>query len=332
MKQISFAQAEHQNKKKVTRRERFLSQMEALVPWQQLIDALSPSYFPNAAGKRGRPPIGLERMLRIYVLQQWYALADEALEDAIYDSQAMRDFVGIDLAIESVPDATTLLRFRHLLEKHSLTQRIFEEINAHLAEKGLFMREGTIVDATIVAAAPSTKNQAKQRDPEMKQTKKGNQWYFGLKAHIGVDAVTGLTHSVAATSANVADVTMAGALVREDDKRVYGDAGYTGMWKHLDEEKDDPDSRCCVAAKRGVIKKMDDSPMKTLLLAIEKAKASIRAKVEHPFHVIKNLFGYRKVRYKGLAKNQAQLFSLFGLANLVLSTRCKGHADGARVS
>lgn len=329
MKQISFAQAEHQNKKKVTRRERFLAQMEALVPWQRLIEALSPSYFPNSAGKRGRPPIGLERMLRIYFLQQWYALADEALEDAIYDSQAMRDFVGIDLAIESVPDATTLLRFRHMLEKHALTQRIFEEINAHLAEKGLFMREGTIVDATIVAAAPSTKNKAKQRDPEMKQTKKGNQWYFGMKAHIGVDAVTGLTHSVAATSANVADVTMAGALVREDDKRVYGDAGYTGMWKHLGEEKDAPDSKCYVAAKRGAIKKMDDSPMKTMLLAIEKAKASIRAKVEHPFHVIKNLFGYRKVRYKGLAKNQAQLFSLFGLANLVLSTRCEGQIDGA---
>ncbi|MCE0733101.1 IS5 family transposase [Halomonas sp. G15] len=329
MKQISFAQAEQQNKKKVTRRERFLAQMEALVPWQRLIDALSPAYYPNAAGKRGRPPIGLERMLRIYFLQQWYALADEALEDAIYDSQAMRDFVGIDLAIESVPDATTLLRFRHLLEKHALTQRIFEEINAHLAEKGLFMREGTIVDATIVAAAPSTKNKAKQRDPEMKQTKKGNQWYFGMKAHIGVDAVTGLTHSVVATSANVADVTMAGALVREDDKRVYGDAGYTGMWKHLDEEKDALDSKCCVAAKRGAIKKMDDSPMKTLLLAIEKAKASIRAKVEHPFHVIKNLFGYRKVRYKGLAKNQAQLFSLFGLANLVLATRCEVQVDGA---
>ncbi|MCE0733970.1 IS5 family transposase [Halomonas sp. G15] len=332
MKQISFAQAEHQNKKKVTRRERFLAQMEVLVPWQRLIDALSPSYFPNAAGKRGRPPIGLERMLRIYFLQQWYALADEALEDAIYDSQAMRDFVGIDLAIESVPDATTLLRFRRLLEKHALTQRIFEEINAHLAEQGLFMREGTIVDATIVAAAPSTKNKAKQRDPEMKQTKKGNQWYFGLKAHIGVDAVTGLTHSVVATSANVADVTMAGALVREDDKRVYGDAGYTGMWKHLDEEKDAPDSKCCVAAKRGAIKKMDDSPMKTLLLAIEKAKASIRAKVEHPFHVIKNLFGYRKVRYKGLAKNQAQLFTLFALGNLVLARRCEGDADGASVS
>jgi len=271
-------------------------------------------------------------MLRIYFLQQWYALADEALEDAIYDSQAMRDFVGIDLAVESVPDATTLLRFRHLLEKHALTQRIFEEINAHLAEQGLFMREGTIVDATIVAAAPSTKNKAKQRDPEMKQTKKGNQWFFGMKSHNGVDAVTGLTHSVAATSANVADVTMTSHLVRDDDKRVYGDAGYTGMWSYLDEEKDAPDSRCCVAAKRGTIKKMDDSPMKTLLLEFEKTKASIRAKVEHPFHVIKNLFGYRKVRYKGLAKNQAQLFSLFSLANLVLAKRCEGRVDGASPS
>lgn len=239
----------------------------------------------------------------------------------------MRDFVGIDLAIESVPDATTLLRFRHLLEKHALTQRFFEEINAHLAEQGLFMREGT-----IVAAAPSTKNKAKQRDPEMKQTKKGNQWYFGLKTHIGVDAVTGLTHKVVANSANVADVTMADALVRENDKRVYGDAGYTGMWKHLDEEKDAPDSKCCIAAKRGAIKKMDDSPMKTLLLAIEKSKASIRAKVEHPFHVIKNLFGYRKVRYKRLAKNEAQLFTLFALGNLVLAGRCSGLTDGANAS
>ena len=225
MKQISFAQAEHQNKKKVTRRERFLAQLEVLVPWQRLLDALSPSYFLNAAGKRGRSPIDLERMLRIYFLQQWYALTDEALEDAIYDSQAMRDFMGIDLAIESVPGATTLLRFLHLLEKHAQTQRIFEEINAHLAEQGLLMCEGTIVDAT---------------------------------------------------SANVADATMAGHLVRDDDQRGYGDAGYTGMWKHLEEEKDAPDSRCCVSAKRGAIKKIDDSPMKALLLKIEKAKASIR--------------------------------------------------------
>ena len=175
------------------------------------------------------------------------------------------------------------------------------------------MRVGTIIDATIVAAAPSTRHKAKQRDPEMKQTMKGNQWFFGMKTHIGVDAVTGLTHSVAATSANVADVTMAGHLVRDDDERVYGDAGYLGMWKHLGEDKDAPDSRCYVAAQRGAIKKMEDSPMKTLLMAFEKAKASIRAKVEHPFHVIKNLFGYRKVRYKGLAKNQAQLFALGNL-------------------
>lgn len=332
MKQTDLAQTKCQHKKKVTRRERFLTRMDALVPWQRLIEALSPFYFPNAAGKRGRPPIGLERMLRIYFLQQWYALADEALEDAIYDSQAMRDFIGIDLAVERVPDATTLLRFRHRLETHALTQRIFEEINASLAEQGLFMREGTIVDATIIAAAPSTKNQAKQRDPEMKQTKKGKQYYFGMKAHIGVDAVTGLTHRVVATSANVADVTMVGALVRDDDPRVYGDAGYTGMWKHLDEEKEAPDSRCCVAAKRGAIKKREDSPMKDLLLKLERTKASIRAKVEHPFHVIKNLFGYRKVRYQGLAKNRAQLFTLFALGNLVLAGRCQGHADGVSVS
>jgi len=332
MKQISFAQAEHQHKKKVTRRERFLAQMDSLLPWQRLIDALSPAYFPDSAGRRGRPPIGLERMLRIYFLQQWYALADEALEDAIYDSQSMRDFVGIDLAVESVPDATTLLRFRHLLEKHALTQRIFEAINASLCEQGLFMREGTIVDATIIAAAPSTKNKARKRDPEMKQTKKGNQWHFGMKAHIGVDAVTGLTHSVVATSANVADVIMTDQLVRDDDKLVYGDAGYTGMWKHLGEDKDASQSRCCVAAKRGGIKKMKDGLRKTLLVAIEKEKASIRAKVEHPFHVVKNLFGYKKARYKGLAKNQAQLFSLFGLANLVLATRCKGSAGGISAS
>jgi IS5 family transposase len=316
------AQAEYPKKRKITRRERFLARMDALVPWQRLIEALSPFYFPNAAGKRGRPPIGLERMLRIYFLQQWYALADEA----------MRDFLGIDLAIESVPDATTLLRFRHLLEKHALTQRIFEEINASLVEQGLFMREGTIVDATIIAAAPSTKNQGKQRDPEMKQTRKGNQWYFGMKAHIGVDAVTGLTHTVVATSANVADVTMAEHLVRDDDKRVHADAGYIGMGKRLGEEKDAESSRCCIAAKRGAIKKREDSPMKDLLLKIERTKASIRAKVEHPFHVIKILFGYRKVRYKGLAKNQAQLFSLFALANLVLAKRWESRVNGISAS
>jgi len=221
-------------------------------------------------------------MLRIYFLQQWYGLADEALEDAIYDSQAMRDFVGIDLSIESVPDATTLLRFRHLLERHSLTQRIFEEINASLSERGLFMREGTIVDATIIAAAPSTKNKAKQRDPSMKQTRKGNQWFFGMKAHIGVDAVTGLTHSVVATSANQADITVAEQLLRDGKEPVYADAGYTGLGKRLAGCGDSlPALR--IAARRSTIKKMEDGPEKQIMQRIEHCKASIRAKVEHPF-------------------------------------------------
>lgn len=327
MKQITFAQVEHQNKKKVTRRERFLAEMNVLVPWQRLLDALSPSYYPDSAGKRGRPPTPLERMLRIYFLQQWYGLADEALEDAIYDSQAMRDFVGVDLSIESVPDATTLLRFRHLLERHSLTQRIFEEINANLAERGLFMREGSIVDATIIAAAPSTKNKAKQRDPSMKQTRKGNQWFFGMKAHIGVDAATGLTHSVVATSANQADITVAEQLLRDDKEPVYADAGYTGLGKRLDGHGDSiPPLR--IAVRRSTLKKMEDGPEKQIMQRIEYCKASIRAKVEHPFHVIKNLFGHRKVRYRGMEKNQAQLFSLFALANLVLAKRCYAVADG----
>jgi len=331
MKQITFAQAEHQNKKKVTRRERFLAEMNVLVPWQRLLDALSPSYYPDSAGKRGRPPTPLERMLRIYFLQQWYGLADEALEDAIYDSQAMRDFVGIDLSIESVPDATTLLRFRHLLERHSLTQGIFEEINASLSERGLFMREGTIVDATIIAAAPSTKNKAKQRDPSMKQTRKGNQWFFGMKAHIGVDAVTGLTHSVVATSANQADITVAEQLLRDGKEPVYADAGYTGLGKRLAGCGDSlPALR--IAARRSTIKKMEDGPEKQIMQRIEHCKASIRAKVEHPFHVIKNLFGHRKVRYRGMEKNQAQLFSLFALANLVLAKRCYAMTDGVIAS
>lgn len=331
MKQITFAQAEHQNKKKVTRRERFLAEMNVLVPWQRLLDALSPSYYPGAAGRRGRPPTPLARILRIYFLQQWYGLADEALEDAIYDSQAMRDFVGIDLSIESVPDATTLLRFRHLLERHSLTQRIFEEINATLAERGLFMREGTIVDATIIAAAPSTKNKAKQRDPAMKQTRKGNQWYFGMKAHIGVDAATGLTHSLVAISANQADITVAAQLLRNDKEPVYADAGYTGLGKRLGEDDDTlPPLR--IAARRSTTKKMEDGPEKQIMQRIEHCKASVRAKVAHPFHVIKNLFGHRKVRYRGMEKNQAQLFSLFALANLVLAKRCYATTDGVIAS
>ena len=309
MKQITFAQAEHQNKKKVTRRERFLAEMNVLVPWQRLLDALSPSYYPDAAGKRGRPPTPLDRMLRIYFLQQWYGLADEALEDAIYDSQAMRDFVGIDLSIESVPDATTLLRFRHLLERHSLTQRIFEEINASLAERGLFMREGTIVDATIIAAPSSTKNQSGKRDPEMSSTRKGKQYYFGMKAHIGVDGDSSLVHSLVGTKAKCHDSTQREVLLHGEEQVIGGDKGYA----------DDRFKQSCRAA--GVVYAISDKAKRNHPLSNAQKKrnrqlSSWRAKVEHPFQVIKCQWHFRKVRYKGLKKNTSQLFMLFGLYNL----------------
>jgi IS5 family transposase len=265
--------------------------------------------------------VGIERMLRIYFLQQWYALADEALEDAIYDSQALRTFAGIDLSVEAVPDATTLLKFRHLLEAHQLTTRIFSEVEALLSEKKLLMREGTIVDATILAAPSSTKNQRKERDPEMHQVKKGNAWHFGMKAHIGVDAHSGLVHSVCATAANVADVTQAHALLHGREKEGYGDAGYQGVEKRP--EIASRFARLCwyVAAKPSKVKAMAEGRVKELTLLFERAKAQVRARVEHPFHVVKNLFRHRKVRYRGLSKNTAQLMSLFALANLFLARR-----------
>lgn len=319
MKQTSFSQAEYAGKKRITRRDKFLAEMEQVVPWSRLLDALSPSYYPDSRGRRGRPPVPLERMLRLYFVQQWYALADEALEDAVYDSQALRNFVGIDLAVEAVPDATTLLKFRHLLEKQSLTQLIFEEIKAHLAEKGLMMREGTVVDATLIAAPPSTKNRAKARDPEMHQVKKGNQWYFGMKAHIGVDAASGLVHSLTGTAANQADITQTHHLLHGDEKDVFADAGYTGVAKR--DECQGVEATWHVAEKRGKVKKLKDGPRKALVERLENVKAQIRAKVEHPFHVVKNLFKHRKVRYRGLLKNTAQLYTLFALANLVLAKR-----------
>jgi IS5 family transposase len=316
MSQRSFASAEYAMKKKHTRREKFLDEMQRIVPWSRLIAVIEPLY--PKSGRVGRPPIGVPKMLRMYCLQQWYGLADEALEDALYDSQALRDFAGIDLSRESVPDATTLLKFRRLLQDNALTRTLFDQINAHLSEQGLLMRAGTIVDATIVAAPSSTKNQSKARDPEMHQTKKGNQWFFGMKAHIGVDAESGLVHSVLGTAANVSDITQAGALLHGDEQLAFGDAGYRGV--HKREEAKGP--RWHVAMQPGKRRKLDlTRKWARLLDKAEQLKASVRAKVEHPFHVVKNLFRFRKVRYKGLAKNQAQLFSLFGLANLVIAKR-----------
>ena len=315
--QSSFSDLEYAAKKKQTRRDRFLAEIEAATPWAALVAEIEP-FYPKGAG-RGRPPMGVARMLRMYVAQQCFGLSDEGIEDAIYDSQAIRGFVGIDLAREAAPDATTLLKFRRLLETHGLTQKIFETIKAHLAEKGLMMREGTIVDATLIAAPPSTKNRAKARDPEMHQTKKGNQWHFGMKAHIGVDADSGLVHSVVGTAAHVSDVSQTHALLHGEETEVFADAGYQGVEKRV-ESRETP-VKWHVAMKRGKRKALPATAWGTLVEQIERAKASIRAKVEHPFHVVKNLFKHKKTRYRGLAKNEAQLFSLFGLANLVLARR-----------
>jgi IS5 family transposase len=314
-RQGSFSQAEYAGKKKQTRRDKFLAEMEQLVPWVRLVDRLQPLY---PKGERGRPPIGLERMLRIYFLQQWYGLADEALEDALYDSQALRGFAGIDLNRDAVPDATTLLKFRHWLERHELTRVLFEEVGTVLEERGLLMRQGTIVDATIIAAPPSTKNKSKSRDPEMHQTKKGNQWHFGMKAHIGVDVASGVVHTVVGTAANEADINQMAAVLHGQESAVFADAGYTGADKRP--EHADREVSWNIAIKRSLIKALPER-LRDWAQAVETALSRIRAWVEHPFHVVKNLFHHRKLRYRGLIKNTAQLHTLFALANLVIVKR-----------
>lgn len=316
--QTSFTHAEFAAKKKTTRREKFLARMEEVIPWKQLLAVIEPHY---PKGERGRPPVGLERMLRVYFLQQWYGLADEALEDALYDSQALQQFARIDLSAEGVPDATTLLNFRHLLETHDLCKGLFRAINADLTARGLLLREGTLVDATLIAAPPSTKNKEKQRDPEMHQTKKGNQWYFGMKAHIGADRDSKLVHTVVVTAAHVADITQTAELLHGQEKQVHADAGYTGVEKRAEIVALERKIDWQIAGKRGAIKALAEGAEKEAIKAVEKAKASVRAFVEHPFHIVKNIFRHRKVRYRGLAKNGHQLYTLFGLANVVIGSR-----------
>ena len=315
--QASFSELEYAAKKKVTRRDRFLGEIDKVTPWSALVAEIEP-FYPKGTG-RGRPPIGVERMLRMYITQQCFGLSDEGVEDAIYDSQAIRSFVGIDLSRESAPDATTLLKFRRLLETHHLTERIFTAINTLLAVKGLILKEGTVVDATIIAAPSSTKNQSGERDPEMHQTKKGNQWHFGMKAHIGVDAESGITHTLVTTPANTNDVTQAHALLHGEEKVAFGDAGYQGVEKR--EENRNGEVQWEVAMRPGKRKALPKTTIGRLKDKIEQLKASVRAKVEHPFHIVKNIFGMKKVRYKGLAKNTAQLYTLFGLANLLIAKR-----------
>jgi len=314
--QSSFSALEFAAKKKLTRRERFLREIDAITPWPELIARIEP-FYPKGTG-RGRPPIGLPRMLRMYVVQQCLGLSDEGIEDAVYDSQAIRGFIGIDLARESAPDATTLLKFRRLLEAHGLTQAIFEAINVHLAAKGLLLREGSVVDATIISAPSSTKNDSGTRDPEMHQTRKGKNWFFGMKAHIGADRDSGLVHTVVGTAANVSDVAVGNALLHGQETDVFADAGYQGA-----EKRDDATgANWHVAMRPSVRRRWKRQPrIGKLLDFVEQVKASVRARVEHPFHIIKNRFGLKKVRYRGLAKNTAQLFTLFGLANLLIAKR-----------
>ena len=315
-KQISFAPAAYDAKRKTTRRDRFLAEMEIVVPWARLLEQWRPHYYPEAGKGPGRPPLGLELMLRLYFLQQWFGLADEALEDAVYDSQAFRGFLGLDLGRAAVPDATTLLKFRHLLETAGLTKTLFDTINAMLRERGLLMNQGTWVDATIIAAPSSTKNKAHTRDPEMGHTRKGKQYYFGAKAHIGVDGESGLGHSTTTTAANVADITATANLRHGEEEAVFADAGYTGAAKRA--ELKDRKVKWYIAAKRGKVAAWPAGEVKDLTKRIERIKAHVRSRVEHVFHLIKDRFHYRKLRYQGLKKNGAQHQVLFALANLII--------------
>lgn len=311
--QRTFASMAWAQKGKVTRRERFLAEMDTVIPWAQLIALVEPHY-PKAEG-RGRKPVGVEKMLRIYFLQQWFDLSDPQAEEMLYDSESMRRFAGIELSDDVVPDESTILRFRHLLEAHQLTAAMFAAVNGYLSDRGLLLRAGTIVDATIITAPSSTKNAAKSRDPEMKQTRKGKQWYFGMKLHIGTDC-RGRVHHVIATPASAGDITQLPALLHGDEARLYGDQGY---WKEADRQ---------AYEARGIQYRVNRRPRDRQRYAlserwrkINRARSRIRAHCEHPFLVVKRLWGFAKVRYRGLAKNLARAQTMFALANLYLVRR-----------
>ena len=314
MKQMSLGESGFERKTKRTRKREFLDEMNLVVPWRELVLLIAP-HAPTPGAKGGRPPFAVETMLRIHFVQQWFNLSDPAMEEALYDTPMFREFVGLDAGEDNLPDESTILRFRHLLEAHDLSLQILATVNATLAAKGLLLKSGTVVDATLIAAPSSTKNSSGERDPEMHQTKKGNQWHFGMKAHIGVDADSGLVHTVVGTAANVNDVTQAHALVHGAETDVFADAGYQGVSKR--QETQDIGVNWHVAMRPGKRKVLDkSSPMGAILDQLERAKARIRAKVEHPFRFIKRQLGHVKVRYRGLAKNTAQLHTLFALSSL----------------
>lgn len=316
MKQTSLGLGQSSKR---TRRRVFLDEMDSVVPWSELVALISP-YMPE--GRRGRPPFAVEVMLRIHFMQQWFNLSDPAMEEALHDMALFRDFAGLGNWNEPVPDETTILRFRRVLEKHKLAPKILETINDLLRNKGLMLRAGTVVDATLIAAPSSTKNAQGERDPEMKQSKKGGQWYFGMKAHIGVDVDSGLVHTVRGTAGSVHDVTEANSLLHGEETVAFGDAGYQGVDKRPDAKSGVDWNIAMRPGKRRALDKSQD--VNRLIDELEKLKASIRAKVEHPFRVIKRQFGHVLVRYRGLAKNTAQLHTLFALSNLWMVRRQLG--------
>lgn len=305
--QRTFAGLAWSDKKKVTRRERFLAEMNAVIPWADLVALIAPHY-PKRTG--GRPPMPLETMLRIYFLQQWFDLSDPAAEDALYDSESMRRFVGLELSDDAVPDETTILHFRHLLQQHRLTERIFDAVRGVLETKGLLLKSGTIVDATIINAPSSTKNATATRDPEMKQTRKGKMWHFGMKVHVGTD-LRGLVHTVTTTHAAEADIGQLPQLLHGEERALYGDRAY---WSERDQAACEAAGIAYRVNRRGT----HHHPVSERWRQINRARSRVRARGEHAFHVVKTLWGFTKVRYRGLAKNTARIFTLFALSNLYM--------------
>jgi transposase, IS5 family len=320
MKQMSLATGFELAAKRTRKRE-FLDEMNLVVPWAELVSLIEP-HAPS--GKTGRPPFAVLTMLRIHFMQQWFGLSDPAMEEALHDTPLYCEFAGLDAGMTRLPDESTILRFRHLLEEHNLSIQLLATINATLIAKGLMLKTGTVVDATLIAAPSSTKNSTGERDPEMHQTKKGNQWHFGMKAHIGVDADSGLVHTVIGTAANVNDVTQGHGLLHGEETMVFADAGYQGSVKRPEATGVNWHVAMRPGKRRALNKNL---PWGSLLDKAEQLKASVRAKVEHPFRVIKCQFGFTKVRYKGLAKNTAQLITLFALSNVWMARR---HLLGAR--
>jgi len=311
LKQPSFASLAYDGKKKQTKKEKFLTEMDRIIPWKKLTRLIEPHY-PKAGS--GRPPMGVQKMLGIYFMQQWFKLSDPAMEDALYDTEPLRRFAGIELGQDAVPDESTILKFRHLLEKHDLAAKLFEATCGYLEENGLLLREGTIVDATLIDAPASTKNKERKRDPEMTQVKKGNQWYFGMKAHTGTDTKNRTVHTVVATTASVHDSQVMEDLIHGEEASVYGDKVYADEARK--EEFEERGVKWCVSKKaaRGTTLSQKDKKH-------NRRMSKTRARGEHPFHVVKCLWGHRKVRYRGIAKNANQLFTLFSLANLYLARR-----------